>query len=120
LNKGFHGGWDNGGWDNGGWDNRRAIKMSVYNKREKDIYNTLIALLEKNDSKLIYFKYYPKEFGNIVIKFLYNNIVHEFITDRGEVIYNQKSIFINSYNKTGKNDFEILIDIINKVVFNNN
>lgn len=74
-------------------------------------------ILQKKSAKLIKLDYYKKIFGNIVVEIEKQGVVHEFITDRGEIVYNGKGICDNSYHIKGKNDtFDKLCEVIEQVL----
>jgi len=61
--------------------------------KEKQIEN----LVNKKGGKLLEFTYYKKIFGNVVAKIEYNNEIHEFVIDRGEIYHNKRYICNSSY-----------------------
>ena len=95
-----------------------ALFSNNRKERENKIKDELNVFLGKHGAKMINFKYYYKIFGNIVLDVEFRNIMHRFVTDRGEIYHNEKFVCDNSYHVAGKNDtFEMLIKVIDKNLF---
>ncbi len=60
-----------------------------YEKKKNEMRENLIKILPK-DITLVSFEYYPKIFGNIVIKLNSPTGEHKFVADRGEIYHNIK------------------------------
>lgn len=68
--------------------------------------------LPKN-ATLVKFDYNEKVFGNIIAHIKINDIIHVFVTDRGEIYHNGKMICDSSYRRfEEKGTFLKLVDII--------
>ena len=60
-----------------------------YEKRKKEMYDRLISIIP-SEITIVSFEYYPKIFGNIVIKLNSPTSEHKFVADRGEIYHNVK------------------------------
>lgn len=80
---------------------------------EKEIENLVIPY----GYKIYSFEYYPKVFGNMVLKLAKSGTIITFVTDRGEIFYNDSIIRDGSYHKTGVDDtFKELMIIIKNIL----
>lgn len=96
------------------WKN---LLYKVSDKNYKEKYNRFLLLCEKYNAKIIKFDYYKKVFGNFVIEIEYNDTLQTIITDRGEIVFNGKSISNNSYLDTGQDTFSKLFELVEKEIF---
>ena len=52
-----------------------------------------------------------------MIEIEYNDTLQTIITDRGEIVFNGKSISNNSYLDTGQDTFSKLLELVEKEIF---
>ena len=87
--------------------------MIKYEERAKQLQN----LAEELNAELISFEYRKQVFGNMVVKMRKAETVYDFVTDRGEIYYNNSLVCDASYHQAGKSDtFSRLVEIIKKHV----
>ena len=76
----------------------------------------ILSILPSN-SILIDFRYDAKCFGNMIVKIKQNEIIHVFITDRGEIYHNDEMLCDSSYRYKEKEDtFPKLLQMIKNVL----
>ena len=73
-----------------GLSKNRAEKRDLL--QERKITKTINSIITLYGYEIEYFRYYPDVFGNIVLKIKKDNITETFITDRGEIYYNDKMV----------------------------
>lgn len=85
--------------------------------KEAAILRKISDLAAAYGATLVYFKYYKKTFGNIVVSLEYNRQVYEFITDRGEIYCNKTLVCDNSYHVAGADDtINRLLEVITSTI----
>ena len=73
-----------------GLSKNRAEKRDLL--QERKMTKTINSIITPYGYEIEYFRYYPDVFGNIVLKIKKGNITETFITDRGEIYYNDKMV----------------------------
>ena len=73
-----------------GLSKNRAERRDVL--QERKMTKTINSIITPYGYEIEYFRYYPDVFGNIVLKIKKSNITETFITDRGEIYYNDKMV----------------------------
>lgn len=85
---------------------------------QQTLLNEIKDFLITNNAELLQFMYYPKIFGNIIVKVKFANIEHTFTLDRGEIYHNDNMLCDSTYHVQGKSDgFPKLLEVINKELF---
>ena len=74
------------------FDRTQYTMEYVLGEYMNDIKKRLVNILHKYGVINYEIDYYPKIFGNIICKFEYKGKKYDFVTDRGEIILNNKSI----------------------------
>ncbi len=88
---------------------RKRAEQSKEELRER------INALLPTDATVISFDYNEKAFGNIVLKLEFENVIHTFITDRGEIYHNGKMLCDSSYHDIEKEDtFSKLLQLVKR------
>ena len=70
----------------------RELKEKRDFLQERKMTRTISSIISPYGYKIDYFRYYPNVFGNIVLKIKKGDIIETFITDRGEIYYNDKMV----------------------------
>lgn len=88
--------------------------------KESVVLRKISDLAAAYGATIVYFKYYKKIFGNVVVRLEFNRQIYEFITDRGEIYCNKILICDNSYHAAGSDDrinklLEVIASIISSV-----
>lgn len=92
-------------------------RINIEKDKQKKLYELKKTLLEHN-AYLLNFEILYKTFGDIIITIKFENKIHNFTTDRGDIYYNGRPIRNNSYHVTGEDDtFCTLVEIITKELF---
>lgn len=76
----------------------------------------LISIFNKYHISTYKIDYYPKIFGNIVCSFQHHGKNYIFITDRGEIILNGRSINDASYLDRGIQTIDLLEKLIMEII----
>lgn len=93
----------------------RELKEKRDFLQERKMTRTISSIISPYGYKIDYFRYYPNVFGNIVLKIKKGDIIETFITDRGEIYYNDKMI-AKSENTLNlqKQLLRVISDIVSK------
>lgn len=92
--------------------------MNHLKKENQETLNKLKEILHKNKAILVKFELLYKSFGDVVIEIEYNDAIHRFTSDRGDIYYNGCGIRNSSYHTMGENDtFRTVIEEIEKILF---
>ena len=93
----------------------RELKEKRDFLQERKMTRTISSIISPYGYKIDYFRYYPNVFGNIVLKIKKGDIIETFITDRGEIYYNDKMV-AKSENTLNlqKQLLRVISDIVSK------
>ena len=93
----------------------RELKEKRDFLQERKMTRTISSIISPYGYKIDYFRYYHNVFGNIVLKIKKGDIIETFITDRGEIYYNDKMI-AKSENTLNlqKQLLRVISDIVSK------
>lgn len=93
----------------------RELKEKRDFLHERKMTRTISGIISPYGYKIDYFRYYPNVFGNIVLKIKKGDIIETFITDRGEIYYNDKMV-AKSENTLNlqKQLLRVISDIVSK------
>ena len=93
----------------------RELKEKRDFLQERKMTRTISSIISLYGYKIDYFRYYPNVFGNIVLKIKKGDIIETFITDRGEIYYNDKMV-AKSENTLNlqKQLLRVISDIVSK------
>ena len=69
-----------------------------------------------NNIRTYIIEYYPKIFGNLVVKFQYNGVEHCLITDRDEIVLDGETVHLANYHDYGIQTIELVKKEINKII----
>jgi hypothetical protein len=69
-----------------------------------------------NNIRTYIIEYYPKIFGNLVVKFQYNGVEHCLITDRDEIVLDGETVYLANYHDYGIQTIELVKKEINKII----
>ena len=69
-----------------------------------------------NNIRTYIIEYYPKIFGNLVVKFQYNGVEHCLITDRDEISLDGETVHLPNYHGYGIETIELVKKEIKKII----
>jgi hypothetical protein len=80
----------------------------------------LINMIKDTSFKIISYDYYPKIFGNMVLILESNNSLHKFISDKGDIYYNESLVITHKKCvEESRTTQSALLTKINEVINNN-
>lgn len=86
-------------------------KIRILSAEER--YAKIDLFLQSYNAHITSFEYYPKFFGNMIVKVAYEGTELEFEVDRGEIYCNKKCVCDGSYHVAGRDDaIDKLIEVM--------